>query len=281
LKTISWNCISISLPKDWEVTAEGGSRYNGFITIAPPEGYKLEIYWRTGDGGSKLHDKYVKKFVKKGFKKISRSTAKIKNHECILEVLEKNGYKVIVTTWFCSESKRFFITQLDGLKASLSKSLNILNTLNCHLCSETTVPWGMMGLGLKLYSDYYVYIREFKISYSMAYFLSNDKKIHVIQYAIPKYVIDSHENILDEAKTRAYKMLIPRFTKLDLVEKNNYFLYSVSNVWFKFIKYGYIVEKINECFKPNYIQLTLIRVLKKERINEAIDIAENIYCTEW
>lgn len=281
MKIISWNCISIHLPKDWEVTAEGGSRYNGFMVYAPAEGCKLEIYWRSGRGGSSHHDKYVKKLVNRGFKRVSRSNVKVQNHECVMDVLGRDDYRVLVATWFCSESRRFFIAQLDGVEASLTRFLNVLSTINCHLCSDSTVSWRMMGLGLKLYSDYYVLIREFRIGYSMAYFSSNDKKINVIQYAIPRYVIDSQRNVLAEAKNRVLKMIVPRFTKLDLLEEDDITLYAVSNSWLRFIKYGYLIEKIKECFKPDYTQFTLIRVLKKERINEARDIADNVYCTEW
>lgn len=281
MKSISWNCVSINLPKDWEITFEGGTRFNGFMTYAPPEGCKLEIYWRSSKGSGRQHESYVKRFLKKGFHSRSKGSLKIREHEANMAVLEKEGYKVIVSSWFCDQSRRFFIAQLDGEKASSSLFSKIISSINCHLCSETIVPWNIMGLGLKLYSDYFVTTREFRIGYSMGFFLSNDKKVSVTQYAIARYVIDSQRDVIEEARARALRSLIPRFTKLQLVENNGVTVYAISNVLTNRLIYGYLVTRGIECLDPPYLQFTFIKVSKRERLVEAKEIAENTYCTEW
>lgn len=67
MKKISWNHVSFSLPAEWEVTSEGGSTLNGVIVSAPPEGAKLDIYWRRGGRKKPLKnfDKYIAKLEKK------------------------------------------------------------------------------------------------------------------------------------------------------------------------------------------------------------------------
>ncbi|OYT40098.1 MAG: hypothetical protein B6U89_03085 [Desulfurococcales archaeon ex4484_58] len=281
-KVVSWNHVVFKLPDNWEVTSEGGSRFNGIIVAAPEKGGKLEIYWRRSSGKKywREHERYVDKLVKRGFERRSRFKVSIKGHEAFEDVLINGNVKVFVTTWYCDETNRLFIVQMDGEKVSQSIFSEVLNSINCHPGDKGVVDWRLMGIGLRLYTDYFLLDRIFKIGYSMAYFMSRDKKVHVIQYSIPKYVHSSISFRAEDTWKRHAKMLIPKFTVLDLISRNNYSTYIIRHRFIKSIKYGYLLSKIDECKKPNYIQYTLVKTDSK-RLEEACSIIGNTLCVEW
>ncbi len=281
-KEIIWNNVAVKLPSQWEVTSEGGSKLYGVIVIAPEEGAKLEIYWKHKVRRKHLkeHEKYVKKLVSKGFEKIARRKTSVNGHNVIIEYLKSDDVKVFVATWNCNETDRFFIVQLDGTKASQALFTELLNSINCHPAQDEKLAWRLMGIGITLYTDYSVIYREFKIGYSMAHFVSKDMKVHVIQYAVPEYVLESGEQTLETLRERHLKMILPRFTFLDEAWRNNHIEYIIRNRVIKRIKYGYLLEKIINCRKPKYVQVTLVKTPSK-RLDEARDIVESVACVEW
>ncbi len=280
MKKISWNHVSFSLPADWEVTSEGGSTLNGVIVSAPPEGAKLEIYWRKGGRKKplKYFDKYIAKLEKRGLKKKSRIKLNVKGHEGY-EVVLGDGSKVYVASWYCDETDRLFIVQMDGEKASQGLFADIINNINCHPFSAEKTDWRLMGIGLRLYKEYFVYERLFKIGFSMAYFLSRDKRVHVIQFSLPKYVAEDTERYKD-TRNRLLKRLLPRMTKLVEMRRDDITINEIRHILIPRIIYGVLVERILECRKPDYVQTTLVKAPKK-RLEEAIEIANNVYCSEW
>ena len=281
-KEIIWNNVAVKLPSKWEVTSEGGSKLYGLLVAAPEEGAKLEIYWRDGvkRDHEKNHDKYVKKLVSKGFVKTSRSKTIVNGHKAIVDRLTSGDTKVFVASWNCTESNRFFIVQLDGVKASQSLFTDFLNSINCHPVKDNVLKWRLMGIGLTLYADYFLVYREFKIGYSMARFSSRDGRVHVIQYAVPEYVVESQPNILEDLRNKHLRTLIPRFTVLDEIKRNAHVEYVVRNRLFRRISYGYLLEKIVKCKSPKYVQVTLVKAPSK-RLEEARDIVKGVFCVEW
>lgn len=279
VKHIAWNNVKLKLPRDWEVTVEGGSRLNGFITVAPAQGCKLEVYWKRGCGDYvKNHEGYIRRLVKRGFKPLSRSNLSVAGHDAVVEHLVRGGDKVFVSTWCCSSSNRLFIAQLDGPEASRGLFIDLIVNLSCHTGLDGPVDWRLLGLGLKLYRDYFVVDREFRVGYSMGYFVSNDRKVQVLQYAIPAYAVESID--LGRVRERNLKLLVPRFTKLVEVERGVYTVYAVKHVLFNSISYGYLLERVVECRNPDYKQFTLVKTVKG-RLDEAREIAVNVYCSEW
>ncbi len=281
MKKISWNHVSLKLPRDWEVTSEGGTTINGVIIAAPPEGAKLEIYWRRSKSGKKPlkdYESYLSKLEKKGYTRKSRLKISVKTHQGYMDILTGKT-KVLTASWRCSETERLFITQMDGVKASQTLFNQILSSIDCHPIINEKVEWRLMGIGLRLYSGYFLVDRVFKIGFSMAYLLSRDKKIHVVQFALPNYVASDEEKY-SETRDRILKRLIPRMTILEPVEKDHLSTYNIRHRLVKVLKYGAIVEKVNKCIKPDYVQTTLVKAPEK-RLEEAVEVARNAFCTEW
>ncbi len=280
-KTIIWNNVKVRLPSNWEVVSEGGSRINGVLVFAPVEGAKYEVYWREGRKNYvKEHDRYVKRLMKKGYRRIREAKLSISKHQAVEDVLEGRDTKVFVATWYCNETNRLFIAQLDGVKASQGLFIDLLNNTNCHPVGEVFSEWVLMGIGLKLYNDYFLVDRLFKIGYSMAYFMSRDRKVHVIQYSIPRYVYESSSFNEEDLFNRHLKRIVPRFTRLVSVKKDTYNEYIIVHSLIKYIKYGYLLEKKKTCSKPDYIQYTIIKTPGK-RLEEAREIISNTRCVEW
>ncbi len=281
MKTISWNHVSLKLPEDWEVTSEGGTTINGVIIAAPPEGAKLEIYWRRSKSGKKPfkdYESYLSKLEKKGYNRKSRLKINVKTHQGYMDILTGKT-KVLTASWRCSETERLFITQMDGVKASQTLFSQILSGINCHPIINEKVEWRLMGIGLRLYSGYFIVERVFKIGFSMAYLLSRDKKIHVVQFALPSYVAVDKEKY-GETRERIIKRIVPRMTILEPIEKNNVSIYYIRHKLVKPLKYGVLVERVNKCIKPDYVQTTLVKAPEK-RLDEAVEIARDAFCTEW
>ncbi len=280
MKRIVWNHVELNLPNDWEITNEGGSRLNGVLVAAPPEKAKLEVYWRTtkSKNALKTYESYINKLVKKGYERKSRLSETIRGHRGYIDVL-KGNVRVYVSSWYCEETGRLFIAQLDGENTSLQLFSNILNGINCHPVRGDIVEWRLAGLGLKLYEDFYVYDRVFKVGFSYAYFMSRDKKIHVIQIAMPLYVYEQGKPFT-EARTRILKRLKPQMTRLHQVRRDGFRVYEIKHRLIGIISYGYLVEHLNNCVKSKYIQYTLIKSSKR-RLSDAINLVNNVFCTEW
>lgn len=281
-KLVSWNKVQVKLPSGWEITSEGGTSINGVLVAAPEQGAKLEIYWRRGKPGDfpGAYNKYLEKLVKKGYARKNRFSINVLKHKAQGDFLKGEETKVFTVSWFCEDTRRLFIVQLDGESASMGLFTSILNSIHCHPIYNGMVDWKLMGIGLRLYEDYFVNLRDFKIGYSMAYFLSRDKKVHVVQYSIARYVIESQELSEDTIFKRHLRYLMPRFTKLVLIEKKDYERYSIVHVLSRRIKYGFLLKKVSKCIKPDYIQYTLVRAPNK-RLDEALDIVKGTYCVEW
>jgi hypothetical protein len=285
LKHIVWNKVSLKLPENWEITGEGGSSIIGTLIAAPESGAKFEVYWRRTSSKDfpKAYDNYVKKLVKKGYEKRNRFSLTIRGHRGLGDYLRRDDVKVFTASWYCSETNRLFITQLDGEKASLGLFSDLLNNVNCHPIINGMVEWRLMGIGLKLYEDYFITNREFKIGYSMSYFLSRDKKVHVIQFSIAKYVLESMGFNEEKIINKHLKLLLPRFTKL-VEDRNNSIgdikVYMINHSIINKINYGVLVKRIINCDKPLYKQYTLIKAPSK-RLGEALEIARSCRCVEW
>ncbi len=280
MKRIVWNHVELTLPDNWEVTSEGGSTLNGVIVAAPPEKAKFEIYWRKTKGKNfvKQYDAYLKKLVKRGYMKKSRITCTVKSHKGYIDVLKGNT-RVYTASWYCDETQRLFIAQLDGEEVSLQLFTRILNTVDCHPIRGDIVEWRLAGIGLKLYEDYFVYDRVFKIGFSYAYFMSRDKKVHVIQFAMPYYVYEQKKPY-EDTRNRIIKRLIPRMTFLKLVKDEGFKLYEVRHRLIHRLVYGILIEKLVKCKKPEYVQETIIKTNRK-RVEDGISIADNTLCVEW
>ncbi|ABN70486.1 hypothetical protein Smar_1395 [Staphylothermus marinus F1] len=282
MKLISWNKVEVKLPGGWEITREGGTSINGVLVAAPETGAKLEIYWRHSKPSDfpKAYEKYLEKLEKKGFVRKNSFSTTLHKHKVLGYFLRDENNKVFTASWFCDETRRLFIVQLDGKSVSMGLFTSILNNINCHPIHNGMVNWRLMGIGLRLYEDYFVNLRDFKIGYSMAYFMSRDKKVHVIQYSIARYVIESQETSEDDVFKKHLRYLTPRFTKLVLIDKNSYEKYYIVHTLLQKIKYGVLLKKVNKCIKPDYVQYTLVKAPRK-RLDEAIDIVKGTYCVEW
>jgi hypothetical protein len=285
LKNIVWNKVSLRLPENWEITGEGGSSIIGTLIAAPESGAKFEIYWRRASGKDfpKTYDNYVKKLVKKGYERRNRFSVTVKDHRGLGDYLKKDDIKVFTASWYCDKTNRLFIVQLDGEKASLGLFSDLLSNVDCHPIINGMVEWRLMGIGLKLYEDYFITNREFKIGYSMSYFLSRDKKIHVIQFSIAKYVYETIDFNEKKIIDKHLKQLLPRFTKL-VEDKNSGFkdmeVYIIKHSIINKINYGVLVKRVIDCNKPLYRQYTLIKAPSK-RLDEALEIARSCKCVEW
>ncbi len=283
MKRIVWNHVGLTLPDEWEVTGEGGSTISGVIIAAPPEGAKLEIYWRRSKERKpgrafKDYDSYLKKLYKRGYERKTRLKINVRSHPGYMDIL-RGETKVLTASWRCGETERLFIAQMDGEKASQTLFNQILSELNCHPILDERVEWRMMGIGLRLYSGYFLVDRMFKIGFSMAYLMSRDKKVHVIQFALPSYVA-SDKVKYGETRERILRRLIPRMTVLEEIEKRTYTVYRVKHRLISLVKYGILVEKIKKCNKPDYVQTTLVEA-PSNRLDEAREIVEGAACVEW
>ncbi len=283
-KRIAWNHNRLLIPREWEVTSEGGTSINGVIVAAPPKGMKFELYWirRKRNEAQRYLESYEKKLRRHGFERKGRLIHGVAGHRAVLDVLaDKEGDRVFVASWFCDRTGRQYLAQLDGPEASLPTLTTLLGGLSCHPFSGDWAEWRLLGLRLMLPRGYFVDVRDFRIGFSYAYFMSRDKKTLVLQYAVPEYVLESHGGVLDEIEKRYLRPIIPRYSRLVEEKRGEYTVHLIRHSIVGVLRRGYLYTRILRCTEPRYIQKTVIRA----SVNHDRDVVERIVlsgeCTEW
>ncbi len=193
-KRFGWRHVELSVPEDWFLGTEGGTRGSGFFRLEDRYRPRLEITWQSikfekAPSTKKAFDGFIKNIEKRlskaeaaELKVVSREEVSICGHDGFLGRLRSGLWIASAMTWYCEFSEKMFGALLTFSPSDPERELverRIVESLRCHFPADADVLWSLYGVEVELPASFYLVKAHLTTGLSHAVFKHSSKNLHI------------------------------------------------------------------------------------------------------